>query len=234
MPYTARELITKAYYKSGIVSRTFQSIGKSEITDGLTFLNDILAVEGSTGILIPYFKEYSLNAVAGQEKYFIPNLITLETFTFNIGVVRYSMRTTARNKYFGSSRADNITSLPYEWHFERSLNGADLYIHFLPDQNYPMKIWGKFGLDEITDLCDDLLLAYDRFYIEYLCYALAQDICIENQEMTPLALQKGLRRLEGKMRSITSLDYSTKKISSFQRGVVFNYAQANLGNGWCP
>ena len=167
MPFTVRELINKAYYLSGIVSRKFQSVSGEQITDGLNLLNEALAEEGITGSLIPYYKEYSLTAVAGQEKYFIPGLIQAETFTFNIGSVRYSLNARQRHRYFGTARQDNIQSLPYEWHIERTLNGADLYIYFLPSTNYPMKLWGKFKLDELDDLCEDLLLTYDRYYLKY-------------------------------------------------------------------
>ena len=181
MPYTARELINRAYYLSGIVSRKFQSVSGDQATDGLGLLNETLATEGISGDLIPYYKEYSLTAVVGQEKYFIPGLIQPETFTFNIGPVRYSTEYKQRRKYFATPRQDNIQSLPYEWHIERVLNGADLYIYFKPNTAYPMKLWGKFKLDEITDLCDDLLLVYDRFYLKYLTYALASEICDEWQ-----------------------------------------------------
>lgn len=104
MPYTARELITDAYYISGIVSPDFQTVSGAQITRGLRALNGLLAEEGITGRTIPYFKEYEWTAVAGQEKYFIEYLIQVSTLTFNIGEVRYCMRSEHRDRYFGSPR----------------------------------------------------------------------------------------------------------------------------------
>ena len=234
MAYTARELIINAYYLSGVVSRKFQSVDGDQISDGLRLLNEALAEQGINGNTIPYFKEYSLNAVVGQEEYFIPGLIEAETFTFNIGPVRYSMEYKERYRYFGTSRADNIQSLPYEWHIERALNGANLFIYFLPNTAYPMKMWGKFKLDEIADLCDDLDLVFDKYYIKFLTYSLAEDICEEYQVAIPPAVAKKLSVLEEKVTFVSPIDLSTKKRSSFRRGASFNYGIANLGNGWMP
>lgn len=234
MPFTARELINRAYYLSGIVSRKFQSVSGDQATDGLGLLNETLAAEGINGELIPYFKEYSLVAVVGQEKYFIPGLVQPETFTFNIGSVRYSMDYKQRHKYFATPRQDNIQSLPYEWHIERTLNGADLYIYFLPNTDYPMKMWGKFKLDEITDICDDLLLVYDRYYLKYLPHKLASDICNEWQIPLPIEVSKELARLEEKLTYVSPIDLSIRKRSSFDTSTEINYGYANLGNGWLP
>lgn len=234
MSTTARALITKAYYLSGIVSRRFQTVSGDQLTDGLSLLNEALATEGIDGQLIPYYQEYSFNAVAGQETYFIPGLIEPETLTFNIGPVRYSMEYKQRRKYFATPRQDNIESLPYEWHIERKLNGADLYMYFLPNTNYPVKLWGKFKLDEITDLCEDLELKYDQYFIKYLTYSLAREIADEWGMPLPVETSKELARLEEKLTYVSPIDLTTKKKSTFRSGDVINYGYANLGTGWLP
>jgi len=234
MPFTARELIVKAYYLSGIVSRKFQTVTGDQLTDGLSLLNEALATEGIDGQLIPYYQEYTFTAVPGQEVYFIPGLIEPETLTFNIGDVRYSMQYRQRRKYFGTSRADNIRSLPYEWHIERKLNGADLYMFFLPNVDYPLKLWGKFKLDDITDLCEDLLLKYDRYFIKYLTYALAREIADEWGMPLPTETKEELARLEETLTYVSPMDLTTKKRSTFRSGDVINYGYANLGTGWLP
>lgn len=234
MPYTARELITRAYYLSGVVSRDFQIVDDAQITSGLNLLNEALADTSIDSDLVPYYKEHSFNAITGQEKYFIPGLIQAETFTFNKDVVRYPTRVENRTKYFGASRQDNIQSLPYQYHFERVLNGSDLYIYFLPNENYPCKIWGKFKLDEVTDECDDLSLIYDKFYIKYLTYATAEEICDENQiTMSPEA-RRELQRMEKKILAVSPTDLTLKKRDRFGRGGIINYGYANLGTGWEP
>lgn len=234
MPYTARALITKAYYLSGIVAREFQSVSGAQFADGLDFLNEVLAEDSMIGSLIPYFKEYTLNAVPGQEIYFIPGLIKAEVLTFNIGDVRYSTRPLRRKRYQGSSRVDNIQSLPYTWYTERKLNGADIYLYFLPNSDYPLKIWGKFKLDEITDLCADMLLVYDRFYLKYLAHALAAEICNENLIPIPPQTAQSLARLTKKLTKVSPRDLTMQKITSFSRQPYINYAMVNLWAGWYP
>lgn len=234
MPHTARELIIDAYYLSGVSSRDLQTVTGSQITDGLTLLNELLAVKGMTGALIPYYKEYQFNAVVGQEKYFIENLIDIETFTFTIDTVRYSTYPEGRREYFGSGRANDIQSLPYSWRMERTLDGTDLYLYFLPDVAYPLTIWGKFGFEEITDLCLDLRTLYDRYYMVYLRYALAEYICEYNGiTFKPQAAAK-LKQLEEKLTYISPIDLSIRKQSTLQRKTSLNYGDINIGQGWRP
>ena len=232
--HSARSLIISAYNKSGIVSKTFESVTGEQITKGLDLLNDLLSEQAITGSLIPYFKEYSLAAVTGQEKYFVPNLIEVETFTFNIGPIRYSMRPTNRKRYFGAGRSDNIESLPTRWHMERTLDGSDMYIYFLPNTNYLMKIWGKFGLEEITDLCADLALVYDRFYRSYLKIKLADRLCVEYDQALKPAAARMLQELEEKLEWVAPYDLVTQKQSTLRRRSRINYGDVNLGQGWVP
>jgi len=234
MAYTARQLITKSYYLSGIVARRLQSVSGNQLSDGLDLLNDLLAVKTVDQRLIPYYREYALTAVIGQEKYFIADLIAVETFTFNIGSVRYSTTPASRKQYFGTGRVDTIQSLPYNWHIERKLGGSDLYIYFLPNTNYPMKIWGKFGLTEVADENVDLSLTYDKFYIEYLRYALAEYICADyNIMFQPQSAQK-LKELEYTLIDLSPKDLTLQKFSTLQSDTGVNYADVNLGRGWRP
>lgn len=150
MSYSVIQLITNAYYASGIVSREFETVSGSQVNDGLQFLNDILADKAIEKDMIPYFTKYEFFAVAAQEKYFIPNLEQLETLVFFINNVRYQMRDIGRKVYFGSSRADNINSLPFNWHLERCLGGANIFMYFKPQTNYPIQAWGSFRLTSVT------------------------------------------------------------------------------------
>jgi len=234
MSLTARALIIRAYEIAGIVSRDFQSTTGGQITDGLGMLNDVLAEKGMTGALIPYYREYTFNAVVAQEKYEVDLLMEIESLTFNIGPLRYPMQQISRRKYYGSARPDNIQSLPYHYHMERRLNGADVYLYFLPDQAYPMRLWGKFQLDEIVSLSADLLLIYDRFFLKYLTYAVAADICDSYERTMPTQAAHSMQILEEKLTYISPIDLTTQKYSSFQRDAVINYGDANLGKGWRP
>lgn len=150
MGYSVINLITNSYYASGIVSRDFQVLSAPQINYGLQFLNDILADKTIEKDMIPYFTKYEFFAVAGQEEYFIPNLEQLETLVFFINDIRYQMREIDRKIYFGASRANNIDSLPFNFHLERCLGGSNLFLYFFPQTNYPMEAWGTFRLGSVV------------------------------------------------------------------------------------
>lgn len=234
MAYTVTKLITRAYYLAGIVAPNLQVVTGDQLADGLDLLNALLSVKSANIRLIPYFKKYSLTAVVGQEIYFVPNLVSLETFTFTINTVRYQMFSKSRKKYFGSNRANQIQSLPFDWHIERTLGGSNLYVYFLPDAAYPMEIWGKFSLDQVT-LNEDLTTIYDAFYIEYLRYALGAQIAAEYNAVLQPQSEKRLMELEKILMDISPPDLTMQKLSSLQdNNTSINYAYVNLNTGWSP
>lgn len=232
MAYPTSKLITNAYYASGIVSRNFETVSGSQESDGLFFLNDLLADKTIENGLIPYYQEHQFNAVVGQEKYFIENLINIDTFTFFIDSVRYSTTWKGRREYFGQARADDIRSLPGSWHLEREYGGASIYIYFKPDQTYPLTIWGQFRLNSVT-LNQDLSLTLDRFYINYLKYDLAQRLCDEYSFNVPPGVARELNRYEDAISKKSGpLDLRMIKQSTLQQRGGINYGQVNLGKGW--
>ena len=233
MTYTATQLITNAYYLSTICSRGFQTVTGEQLTDGLYLLNALLSFKSADQRLIPYFSEYPLTAVAGQEKYFVSGLIHAETLTFNIGNVRFSSEPVKRDAYFGSGRVDSVTSLPFTWHAERYMAGSNIFLYFLPASTYAIKIWGKFAFSDIT-IGQDLSLTYDKFYIEYLRYALADYICSEYQLSFPPQSAKKLAEMEKIVQDVSPPDLSMQKVTSFGGGSALNWADCNLGLGWRP
>src|SRR5207253_3134794 len=107
--------------------------------------------------LIPYWQYITFPAVPSQEFYFLPGVAAVEELTFNLGVVRYPMVGLSRTKYYGSSRVDNITTLPFSWNYDRSLQGGNLALYFIPDQTYPLKMKAKLFFTDVslnTDLTD--------------------------------------------------------------------------------
>lgn len=233
MAYTVTELITRAYYLSQVVSRELEQVSGQQLNDGLVYLNALLSLKSAHTRVIPYYQEYDFTAVIGQEEYFVPNLVAPETLTFNIGPVRYSTMPSSRRPYFGAGRVDNITSLPFNWHFERVLNGSNIFLYFLPDQAYPIKIWGKFGFVNVT-LNEDLLTVYDEYYIDYLRYRLALRICSEyGIPMQPQTMDE-LRELEEAVTDVSPPDLTLSKISCLQGSTGINWGDVNLGRGWRP
>jgi hypothetical protein len=233
MAYTVTKLITNAYYLSGIVARDMETVSGDQLSDGLDRLNALLAIKTANRRLIPYFTIYDFTLTAGVESYYIPKLISIDTFTFFIGDVRYSCILQDRKMYFGSGRVNNIDSLPYNYHLERELGGARIYLYFLPNSNFPAQITAKFSLNSVT-LNQDLLLTLDQFYIEYLRYSLAEYLCEEYQITFAPESQKRLNDYEQIITDIAPLDLTMTKFSSLQAESGINWADVNIGRGWRP
>jgi len=233
MAYPASLLITRAWVLSGIVSRNMQGVQGNQSSDGLFLLNELLDIKSADITLIPYFKHTDLALIAGQEMYFVPGLVSLETMTFNIGTVRYAMRASLRTEFFGDSRALDIQSLPYEWYFERVLGGANIYVYFVPQQNYDANLNGKYALTDVT-LGTDLTTVYDPFYIAYLRYALAQYMCNYYDMPFSLENQKMLSSIIVKLQNVSPPDLSLRKSSTLNRRRGINYGDVNIGHSWRP
>ena len=233
MAYTAQQLIVNAYYLSGIVSRDYEFTSGSEIEDGLFRLNGLLALQSADIGHLPYYTVYNFDMIIGQESYFIPNLVEVETMTFNIGTVRYSMMPTTREDYFATGRINGIESLPYQWHLERELNGSTIYIYYTPIQAYSSVITGKFAL-YTTTLNQDLSLVYEGFYLEYLLYKLAVYLCEYYNVNPPASVLAQLMSFEQIIRDISPMDLTLQKINYFGAATGFNYADAIIGLGWRP
>lgn len=233
MAYTARELIAKSYYLSQVVSRELQTVSGSQEQDALALLNELLDIKGSDLRLIPYFRRDTFNTVAGQEEYFVENLLEIDAITFNLQSVRYPMLEETRSEYFGTARVDNLQSLPFTWHAERELGGMRVYLYYVPNQVYTVKYSGKFGLTDVT-LDTDLTLTYDRYYIAYLRYALAQYICADWGVSFPGESQKKFEEIRKKLMDVSPTDLKMRKSSYFGYGPALNYAIVNISGGFVP
>ena len=233
MAYTAYQLITRAYYLSQVVARNLQTVSPDQVTDGLYLLNALLDYKSTDIRLIPYFNEYFFNTVQGQEEYFVPNLLYVDSLTFNIGTVRYSLNEMTRKEYFSGPRVDNIQSLPYGYRIERALNGANVFLYFEPADVYQMKLWGKFALADVT-LVTDLTTLYDAYYIEYLRYALASEICEEWGSTFPDQSRMKLEAMEKKVVEVSPPDLSIQKRGFFGGPPAIDWQMVNLYRGWLP
>lgn len=234
MAYLATELVNRAYYLAGIVARDMETVSGSQLNDGISLLNDLLALKSANSRLVPYFRSYELVATIGQETYFVPNLIYPDSVTFILnGTVRVPLKIDSRKEYFGSVRVNDIVTLPFECNINRVEGGADFYIYPLPNDNYPIAIWGKFGLSSNVTYDTDLSLWYDRFYIAYLRYALAEFICAENSlDFPPQAAEK-LDMLEQTVLDVSPIDTTVEKLSTLRRcGQGGGWGFVNLGHGW--
>lgn len=260
MTYTAQQLITRSWYLSGIVARNLQVPTGDQINDGLQLLNSLLDFKQIETDLIPYWQYITFNAVAGQEFYYLPYVADIESSTFNIDVVRYPMESVSRTNYFGSSRVDNISTLPFSWNFDRSLGGGNFAMYFLPASTYPIKMKVKLFLVDVT-LQTDLTNISETFtnpnnipnftpytfingsnqgldtaYIEYLRYALARLMCSEYGVLFNPESEKILMSYQRKLMYESPPDLSMKKLSILyaDSNPGFNWGDCNIGRGWRP
>lgn len=248
MAYTAATLVTRSWYLSGIVARNLQVPTGDQITDGLMLLNALLDFKQIETDLIPYYTYIEMPLVGGQEFYFLPNVAEVELATFNIDVVRYPMDQTGRRAYFGSSRVDNIQTLPFNWNFNRGEGGGTLSTYFLPQSNYPLKMMVKFFLNDVslqtdmTNVTETLPYTflqtnnagYDTSYLEYLRYALAQYMCSEYGILFNPESEKILTSMKRKLMYMSPPDLHMIKSSILTEGQGYNYGDINIGMGWRP
>ena len=151
MAYTVTKLITDAYYDSSVVSRQFETIQGYQLSDGLLWLNQLLADKAMDSGDIPYItQQYPFNGVVGQEEYFIPGLASIDTLVFYIGSVRYQMNYVDRIKYFGQPRANNINALPVSYTYERVPGGSKIWVYFSPQQPFLFNITGNFFIQNVS------------------------------------------------------------------------------------
>lgn len=260
MPYLAEKLVTRSWFLSGIVARNLQVPTGDQIYDGLQMLNDLLNFKQIETDLIPYWQYITFNAVPGQEYYFLPYIAAIEESTFNIGVVRYPMVSTSRSNYFGSSRVDNIQTLPFSWNYERSVGGGSFGMYFIPDQAYPIKMKAKIFLVDVT-LQTDLTnitetftvpstipfytpytfinnsnQGYDTSYLEYLRYALGRYMCSEYGVQFNPESEKIFMSYQRKLMYMSPPDLSNKKLSILYADSApgYNWGDVNIGHGWRP
>lgn len=234
MAYTTAQLISQAFNLANVVSEGFEATDGPQTAIGEQLLEELLSEKIVDKQLIPYEGTTTVNLVIGQEAYTVPNLIDISTVTFLKDSVRYSMRQVGRDSYFGSSRAEDINSLPFEFNFEPSFGGGVISLYYKPDQAYVLTIKGIFRLSSVT-LTQDLSLTLESFYIKYLRYQLALAICDEYGAPYPANVYKTYTALRYHIKSsLRPRDLTVRKTSLFGDNGSINYADVNLGKGYRP
>jgi hypothetical protein len=138
-----------------------------------------------------------------------------------------------RDLYFGSTRVNNVNSLPITWRAERALNGMDIYVYFPPNAAYTFRIFGKYALTQVASLNLDLSTVYDLFYISYMRYGLAEMICeFYGITLQPQTQQK-LKEYEAQFKAISPKDYRLKSLNCFAgSGAGWSWSDVYIGRGW--
>ena len=229
-------LINYAWIWSGIVPRNLASVTNNQTSDGLYLLNFLLNDIGMTGRHVPYYQYPEIDTVVGQEIYFVEGAVVIETCTFNIGPVRYAMDLKNRKHYFGAPRVDKINPLPFTFYWERVIGGCNLYVYFLPQQVFQLKIKLKALLGNYTtaqygyELDND----YDAFYQNYLTILLAKYMCMWYKISMPPDAQEKLNQYQRQLADMNYMDLTMKKKATLSQTATITFAQVNIGRGWVP
>lgn len=229
-----RELITNAWYLSGLVARELQTVSGQQITDGLDILNDFLAEQSATGKKIPYYDRITISSVFNQQEYFINNAILVDSVTYTIKSVRYPMIRQSRYDYWATARVNDISSLPYSYYAERAVNGMKLFVYFSPDQQInEFEVTARLALAEVT-LDQELNGVLDRFYTQYLKYSIAKRYCQFYNTSFSEEKDHVRQTLENSIKDVNYMDFTRTNVSPLCSSANFTYIQANLGKGWVP
>lgn len=239
-----RELISQAFYYSGIVARSFETVGGQELSDGLTLLNFILSDRNSDGRFLPYYDRQQFNAIIGQEYYFIPNMVEMETMTVTLDNVRFPMRWITRDVYWGTGRVNNIESLPFCYYNERQIRsdnqddppgpGMGVWSYWLANQtDYVFEVVGRFSLAAVTadTVISDKL---EGFYIDYLIFKLAQRICLFYNQPFGQDKMAELEALTLKVDDVNPIDTTLQISNPFDSPWAYSWGDVNFGHGWRP
>lgn len=214
MAYTARKLITKAYYSSGYASRRLNTLSGQEATDGLELLNDLLADKTAEVGLIPYYKQKDFIAITDQVSpgvYFVEGAVEIDSLTFANGLLRYPCRRMSRSEFYAHGHMGGNYGYPDGWFPELTKDGMNVYFYTLPSDTFTISIVGKFGLDQVFSLDTDLLLYYARGYINYMKFKLAERICIENGLTFEDDQRATVARYERELNYLSPIDLTPKR-----------------------
>jgi hypothetical protein len=228
----ASELIAKSWYFSGIVARGFESVSGQELEDGLMLLNDLLAANNMLGNKFPYQSDITLNTIAGQFSYDVQGLIKITSITFKDGSLRWGMIRDSRRDFQGSTRVDDIESLPYHYHEERALNKMIVNLYFIPDKAYEINIHGLFKYP-VVSLSADVSSLFEDFYITYLVYELASWICDFRDVDLPARVERRRKILEDNVKQVFVPDMKSVKVNALPSSGSPITAK-RLGQGFQP
>ncbi len=214
---TVTELITKAWNLSGIVAAQAETVSGDQLKEGLDHLNDFLALQNANSRIIPHTRVQQLTCVAHSEELFVEHLLSLDSLTLTEEkpscYLLQSLPLLGRKDYFNQNYPSFLR--PRFYHLEKTKGGSLLFLSPTPDKAYSLKLVGKFGLTEVNPN-DDLSAIFDRDYLLYLRYGLADYLCdLYNH---PFSAKGKLKEIERRLLDASPLDLSMEKISMFHSG----------------
>lgn len=234
MPYTARKLITDAYYLTNIVSREFQIVSGEQIGVGASLLNDFLASTALANKRIPFFELYNLALSPGVEKYFVDNLAYIETMTFFDGSVRYPVKMEGMKAHFGTLRVETVQTFPLTAGIKRDKGGMEIYFYPIPDKIYTLQVLGQFILNILANVDIDLEGYYDRSYLTYIKYNLAKLISDDAGTEIPAFIDLEIAKMDKQLEMMNLPDMRKKIRSGIGANLPASIFAISTCGGWGP
>lgn len=233
MAVTALELINEALRTATLVGRSFNTAPKEYTSVGLKVLQQLITETSANNKMNPFYTPLEFTADIGETAYEIEGLVDIATLTFEWQQVRYPCDYKTRTEFYGGFRANNVLTLPLTYTFERTKDGATIYVYPFPDKEYIFTTWAQFEMDSDFTFTTDLLATLPKYYIDFLEYAMAGRLCVKFGRPVPpdvLRLEKYYRNLIAMQ--ISPPDFSMQKISTLSSIPGIDYGQVNIGKGY--
>jgi len=185
---TVREFVTQSYQLISAHNPTSPLHG-SDLSLGITVLNQLLQSYASTGLLLTIAKTVSVPVAIGQEEVvcgpstFVPTpdiilgrLSNLNSAWLDLDGVTYPLIDESRNDFLAAWKYEPLQGLPRFIIVFPDTDVVRLRLYPRPSQVYNFNIRGKFQLSELT--ANDTMDSVPQYYLRYLLFASAKDIAM--------------------------------------------------------
>lgn len=191
------QLVRRAYSSFGIINQN-DDLSDQLYSDGLAYLNEILARDQANGVMIPAISNLQFNLTAGQEFYEISQNLTAdiqENMFMDISrvsliytnLIQYDIQVVTAQEMLGSNLALNTQSWPSEVYLYKykskplpntyapilDMQSCVLRFYPIPSMTFPVIIYGKQVLDTVTKNTN---VQVPSHFLMYLRYALGNEL----------------------------------------------------------
>jgi len=223
------QLIEKAYRISGLY-KLDRILEGSRQQEGLGMLNDLLDSFSSSPSHIAFYdilqfpvtslkQEYVLSPSGGD---IVSNRIVELKFCVLISAgVRYPVYVVQDTYYYKQIHYTSVNARPRLVFLQNAVNQSTINFFYKPDRDYTCEIKAKFVLSNLA--LNDFITNVPNYYIEYLKYSLARDLCIEYMPSNWTQLHE---------KKFEVLDSNLLNISDFNMSVIENQSLGSSRGSW--
>lgn len=180
---TSNQLIIRSLYLINEYSPN-ELPSAEDISEGLFFLNSVLANLSGNGIYIPYVTSINFNTEANKQMYRMGTESTADINSSKLvqpfdaymiyNLAQIPLEIIPHDRFFQLVRYPTTTTRPTQIFFQNDITGTNIYLWSTPDTAYTIYIRGKFALGSLK-LQQDLSIVPD-FYHHFLIYALSRTL----------------------------------------------------------